>query len=59
MKRKILSVLGVLMAVLMALTAFSACNKAPAVFGAAKTAYRAQSRFLSNAERSANLGSPV
>ena len=28
MKRKILSVLGVLMAVLMALTAFSACNKA-------------------------------
>ena len=30
MKRKILSVLGVLMAVLMALTAFSACNKTPA-----------------------------
>ena len=30
MKRKILSVLGVLMAVIMALTAFSACNKIPA-----------------------------
>ena len=30
MKRKVLSVLGVLMAVLMALTAFSACNKTPA-----------------------------
>ena len=30
MKRKILSVLGVLMAVLMALTALTACNKAPA-----------------------------
>ena len=47
MKRKIISVLGVLMAVLMSTA------------GAAKTAYRAQSRFLSNAERSANLGSPV
>ena len=30
MKRKILSVLGVLMAVLMALTALAACEKAPA-----------------------------
>ena len=30
MKRKILSVLGVLMAVLMSTAAFSACNKAPA-----------------------------
>ena len=30
MKHKILSVLGVLMAVLMALTALSACSKAPA-----------------------------
>ena len=29
MKRKILSVLGVLMAVLMALTALAACEKAP------------------------------
>ena len=59
MKRKILSVLSVLMAVLMSTAVLSACNKAPAVFGAAKTAYRAQSRFLPNAERSANLGSPV
>ena len=30
MKRKILSVLGVLMAVLMSTAALSACNKAPA-----------------------------
>ena len=30
MKRKILSVLGVLMAVLMSTAAFSACSKAPA-----------------------------
>ena len=30
MKRKIISVLGVLMAVLMALTALAACEKAPA-----------------------------
>ena len=30
MKREILSVLGVLMAVLMALTALAACEKAPA-----------------------------
>ena len=30
MKRKILSVLGVLMAVLMSTAAFSACNKTPA-----------------------------
>ena len=33
MKRKILSVLGVLMAVLMSTAAFSACNKAPAGAG--------------------------